>query len=242
VDSSAFVLGVLLTVIPFYIGLLTFGVPLFRKHPQATLALGLGMSLYFLFDGFGDSADLGATQGFLGGVEPLLLVAAFALTFMILTFAKRGAAEAWPLWIVAVGISIHSFSEGYDISTSAPLYLGNLGVVLPNVSAFVLHKLLEGFVLVAAATSFGVARIRQVFIAGIPMVILAIAGSFLGDIPSLNLLYFAASGVGGWMFVTVGLASFLEKRNKPSLLVLVIVGFIIVYSGTLLHYTVIVPG
>ncbi len=240
-DPSAFPLGVLITTLPFYLGLLTFGIPLFRRHPQATLALGLGMSLYFLFDGFSDSADLGATQGFLGGVQPLILVAAFAATFVILTFARRSSEDSWPLWIVAVGISIHSFSEGYDTSASASLYFGSLNIVLPTASAFVFHKFLEGFVLVAVAISFGVPRLKQVVIAGIPMILLAAAGSLAGTASSLELSPFVASGVGGWLFVTVGLASYLEKRNRPAVLALVIVGFIIVYSGTLLHYTVVDP-
>ncbi len=241
-DLSALSLGVIITILPFYAALLTFGIPLFRRHPQATLALALGMSFYFLFEGFLDSTELGVDLGFYGGLQPLVLVAAFAATFVILAFARRAPNDAWPLWVFAIGISIHSFSEASDVSGSASLYFTNLASVLPIASSFVMHKFLEGFVLVAAAISFGIPRFRQVALAGAPMIVLAIAGSLSSLLPSLGLSPFIAAGVGGWMFVTVGLATHFNKSNKPVLLALVVLGFIIVYSGALLHFTTIVPG
>lgn len=236
-DSSGVALGILITIVPFFLGLLLFGIPLVRKHPTATLALALGMSFYFLFDGFNDSAQLGVNQGFLGGLQPLVLVAAFAVTFATLSFARRSPGGAWPLWIIAVGISIHSFSEASDVSSSASLYFANLSSVEPSAATFLIHKFLEGFVLVAAAVGFGTSRLRQVIIAGSPMIILATAGSLAGAFSSLALSPFIASGVGGWMFVTAGLGLHLDKRDKPDVLLLILAGFIIVYSGALLHYT-----
>ncbi len=241
-DAPAIALGISATVLPFYLALATFEVQAIRRRAQAVLALALGMSFYFLFDSFRDSTDLGVKHGFYTGLQPLVLIAAFAVTFIILAFGKGGREGTWPLWIIAIGISIHSFSEASDVSTSAPLYLSNLNAVFAGVSSFELHKFLEGFVLVGAALSFGVSKFRQVVLAGVAMIVFAIAGALSSLLPSLGLSPFFAAGAGGWMIAAVALASHFERKNRPTLLVLVVVGFVIVYSGVLLHFTIVGPG
>lgn len=241
VGASAIALGVFATILPFYLAITTFRVQAVKRHPQALLAFAVGMSFYFLFDVFVDSTELGVAVGYYGGLQPLLLVAAFGVTFLILAFARRGPDYAWPLWIIALGISIHSFAEANDLSNTAPLYFANFSAVLPDAASFVIHKFLEGFVLVAAATIFGASRLRQVALAGTPMVLVALAGSLSSLLP-LALSPFIAAGVGGWMAVTVALASSLDRTARPAILVLLIVGFVIVYSATLLHFSGLAPG
>ncbi|MDA4119417.1 MAG: hypothetical protein OK436_02410 [Thaumarchaeota archaeon] len=235
------VLGVLATVLPFYLGLATFQLQAVRRHPQGMLFLATGMSFYFLFDGFVDSTELGVALGYYGGLLPLVLIAAFGGTFLLLAFTRRGPSYAWPLWIIALGISIHSFAEANDLANAAPLYFSNLNAVLPDAASFVIHKFLEGLVLAAAATIFGASRLRQVALAGTPMVLVGLAGSLSSLLP-LGLSPFIAAGVGGWMAVTLALASRLDRDARPALFLLLIVGFVIVYSATLLHYTGLAAG
>ncbi len=242
VDASAVALGISATVLPFFIALATFEIQTLRRHPQASLALALGMSFYFLFDNYLDSTNLGVSQGFYGGLQPFVLIAAFAITFVILALGKGGHTESWPLWIIAVAVSIHSFSEASEVSASASLYLANLNSVFASVSSFEIHKFLEGFVLVAAALSFGVTKFRDVALAGVAMVVFATAGALSSLLPPLGLSPFLAAGVGGWMIATVALASHFETKNRTALLLLVAVGFIIVYTGGLLHFTVSGPA
>lgn len=241
-DASSIAIGISATVLPFYLALTTFNLQPLRRNPQVSLALALGMSFYFLFDGYLDSTSLGIGGGFYGGFQPLVLIVAFAATFAFLAWGKGRGSEAWPLWIVALAISIHSFSEGSEVSGTAPLYLANLSSTLANITAFEFHKFLEGFVLVAAALSLGVTKFRDVALAGLAMVALATAGALSSLWSSIGLSPFLAAGVGGWMLTTVVLGSRFERKNGPALFLLVVVGFIIVYSAGLLHFTVVGPG
>jgi hypothetical protein len=67
VDAPSIALGIIGTVVPFYLALTLFQLQALRRHAQVVLALAVGMSVYFLLDGFVDSAELGVTIGYYGG-------------------------------------------------------------------------------------------------------------------------------------------------------------------------------
>ncbi len=232
-DLSALSLGAVLTVLPFYIGLLTFRIPIFRRHTQPTVALALGASFFFFLDPIKGTNSLGAFSPVVG-LEQAVLISAFALTFVVLAFG-RGQAEGWPFWIVATGIAIHSFSESSGLAVAVPIYLSNFSVAAPGAASYLLHKFLEGFVLVAYCVGSGALKLRQVALAAVPMVVMSIAGALSSLLPSLDLTPFLASAAAGWMFVVVALGSQLGRKNRPLVVAMVAVGFVIVYSAGLLH-------
>lgn len=240
-DASSVALGILATAIPFYLALTLSQLQSLKRHSQLALAFAAGTSIYFLLDGYVDSAELGVPLGYYGGWQPLELLAAFALTFLILQSFRRRPGYAWPLWVVAIGISMHSFAEANDLTSTANLYITNFASVLPDAAPFVIHKFLEGFALVAAALVLDVKGFRQVAVGGAPMLVIAAAGSLSSLLP-LTLSPFIAAGVGGWALVTVVLISHLERPSRPKALALVVLGFVVVYAAALLHSTGLVPG
>ena len=241
VDAPSIALGIIGTAVPFYLALTLYGLGAVRKHAQVVLALAVGMSVYFLLDGFVDSGELGVTIGYYGGWQPLELIASFALTFVILQSLRRKPEYAWPLWVIALGISIHSFAEAHDLAAAANLYFSNLSAILPSAVSFLLHKFLEGFALVAAAVVTGAKGLKQVLVAGTPMLIIAVLGS-LANFVSFDLSPIIAAGVGGWALVTVVLATHFERPSKPTTFALIALAFVIVYAASLLHYTGVVQG
>jgi zinc transporter ZupT len=241
VDAPSIALGILGTAVPFYLALTLFHVQAIRRHAQVVLALATGMSIYFLLDGFVDSAELGVTIGYGSGWQPLELIAAFALTFVILQSLRRKPEYSWPLWVVALGISIHSFAEAHDLASAANLYFSSLSTVLPSAVSFLLHKFLEGFALVAAAAVTGAKGLRQVMLAGTPMLVIAVVGS-LASLATFDLSPIIAAGVGGWALVTLVLATHFERPSRPTVFTIIAIGFIIVYAASLLHYTGVVQG
>ena len=226
-------MGMTITIVPFYLGLLIFGIPAVRSHHRGALALALGGAFFFFLDPIQDTNGLGAFSSALG-LDQLVLIAAFGLTFVVLAFGK-GSGEAWPFWVIATGIAIHSFSESAALGEAVRVFFSNVTVALPGSASFVLHKFLEGFVLVAYCTASGAKKIGQVALAGIPMVLLSVSGGLASLLPSLDLSPFLASAAGGWMLVLVALGSQLEKKSRPLVIGLVVLGFIIVYSVGLLH-------
>ncbi len=205
------------------------------KHADSALALSLGMALYFLLDSFIDSTELGVTRGFSEGLQPLVLLASFALPFLILVLARTKPDLSWPLWVVAVGISIHSFSEANGLATAAPLYVSNFATVLPDAVSFVLHKFLEGFIFAVAASLAAVSLKRALAMAS-PVVVLGVAGAASSAL-SLDLTPFVAAGAGGWLAVTMSLAPRFSQSSRFYLFLMLLLGFVIVYSASLLHFT-----
>jgi len=235
VDASGVGLAIVVTVVPFYLALLLPRSSFLRNRSQAFLGLALGMSFYFLFDGFVDSTELGVTSGYNGGPQVFLLVGSFAMSFSILVLAKRSSAPTWPLWVVAAGISIHSFSEAGELAASAALYLNDFQTAFASALSFVAHKFLEGVVLAAVAVYMGEKDTKRILLAGVPMVVAAVFGSLSSLVP-LDESPFIAAGVGGWLMVTLAASSGLSGSSRTTTYLLVLAGFIIVYSATLVHF------
>ncbi len=232
-DAASVVLAATITIIPFYLALTLSKLRLLKRNPQASIALAMGMSLLFFLDPLHDTNGLGLYSPFFGPLE-LELIIAFTLSFLALTLGGSRAG-GWPLWIVATGIAIHSFSEASELVDAVPVYLGNLTIALPNAVSFVLHKFLEGFALVAYAAGSGVQRFRLLALGATPLVLLAIGGSVSSLLSSFDLTPLIAAGAGGWTFVLLSLGSRFDNKNRPALFALVVFGFIIVYSLGLLH-------
>ena len=233
-DLASMALSVTVTAVPFFIGASLVGLGVFRRNQQATLALGLGMSFYFLFDAFIDSTELGVTRGATGAALQVTLVAAFAATFLLLVLSREGPELTWPLWALAIGISIHSFSEANGLASAAPLYLSNFGSILPDAASFIVHKFFEGLILASAAFALGITSVKRVIIMGSPMFVSVVGGALSSAIP-LDLTPFVAAGAGGWFTVTIALSPRLKSSNGTATHLIFLLGFLSVYAATLLH-------
>ncbi len=232
-DAASAAIAAIITIIPFYLALTIPRFQFLMKNPQAFAALAMGMSLLFFLEPLHDTNGLGLFSPSFGFLE-LELVATFVVVFIVLTLGGSQGG-AWPLWVIGAGIAIHSFSESSVLVNAIPLYLGNIAIAIPNAVSFVLHKFLEGFVLVAFSASLGIQRFRQLVFGALPLALLSVGGALSSFLPPFDLTPLIAAGAGGWTFALLSLGPSFDGRNRPVMYVLVVVGFIIVYSLGLLH-------
>jgi len=191
------------------------------------------MSMVFLLDPIEDTNGLGLYSRPFGPTD-LILIGAFAVTILVLAFAASEK-TGWPLWVFATGVAIHSFSETYALVGTIPIYFGNLAVTLPNAASFLLHKSLEGFVIVSYGANLGIQRLKDYFRGAIPIAVFSIAGGVSALVSQSDLTPLLAAAAGGWLFILVALGLGFSGQNKPKIGALVVVGFVIVYSTGLLH-------
>ena len=140
--------------------------------------------------------------------------------------------------VAALGIGFHALGEGLIIGASLPSaadIFGAIGGLLPGF-AYVLHKLLEGFVIGAFAVAASATSLRKIGIlaalSGIPTVI----GFFIGIPSALDSSYFFALGGAGAVYVELKLIPIIYGSGRlytsvaPFLL-----GFYSMYFAGLFH-------
>lgn len=232
-DPVSVVLVAVVTIAPFYLALFFSKLEVIRKRAEAVIAFALGMTLLFFLEPMHGTNGLGLYSPTFGPPE-LVLVVAFVLSFLILgSTGSKG--KDFSLWIITTGIALHSFSESSELVGATPIYLRSLSVAFPNAASFVLHKFLEGFVLVAYSAAVGTPSFRQLVVGATPMALIGFAGVLSTLLPPVELTPFIAAGAGGWALVLVALSSRFDGKKGPSLIALVALGFIVVYSVGLLH-------
>ena len=198
-------LGILVGVLPVYLGLLWF--PLVRQLGASVLdfclALTVGLLIYLGVDALGEAFDLAArVPGPFQGVG-LIAIGVVGSVLMLASVSRqrlRGAAgrpeaeQALALaYLVAVGIGMHNFGEGLAIGSAYAV--GELALGASLVVGFTIHNVTEGFGIVTPLASYG-ATLRHLLLLGLVAGAPTILGTWLGGL--------AYSAVWATLFLAVG--------------------------------------
>jgi hypothetical protein len=228
------------------------------------IAASSGIIFWFFIDVMNDAAQLGISQGFgngLGDYTHPLLALMFAVGVGVLFGLERRYSKSAPIELnglqaesiqkhfstgmtfaiaaaAALGIGFHALGEGIDIGSSLPKaadIIGAIGGFYPGI-AYVLHKLLEGFVVgvfaVAARATSGRKIGLLAALSGIPTVI----GFFVGLPSVLDSSYFFALGGAGAVYVEFKLIPILSRSGRLyASILIVLVGFYSMYFAGLFH-------
>jgi zinc transporter ZupT len=245
--ATTFLLGAVATFVPLFLGL-TLPTAARSLTPRKTLvmsAISAGIIFWFFLDVMGDSTLLGVNQGFRGGYTHVVLVLVFALGFASLfllegpgdsgggtgSFTYRIAA------IVALGIGFHAFGEGMDIgsvTSGASSIIDAIGGLGPG-TAYVLHKVLEGFVIGVFASLAGLG-VRKIALLGIISGVPTVLGFFVGLPGIIESTYFFALGGAAVLYVEMKLIPSLQFSRFRSLTITsLLAGFYLMYFAGLLH-------
>ncbi len=246
--ASTFVLGTVATFVPLYVGLaLPLAVGRLTQRKALVLsAVSSGIIFWFFLDVMGDSSLLGVNEGFKGDYAHGLLVLTFAFGFVLLfilegrggsygastiSFTYRVAA------LVALGISFHSFGEGMDIGSVTPgssSIINAIGGVAPG-AAYVIHKILEGFVIGVFGALAGLG-FRKLGVLGVITGVPTILGFVVGLSNALESTYFFALGGAAAVYIQTKLVPSLQfSRFRVLTIVSLLVGFYLMYFAGLLH-------
>ena len=140
--------------------------------------------------------------------------------------------------VAALAVGFHALGEGVDIGSGLPYssdILGAIGGFLPGL-AYVLHKVLEGFVIGVFALISSAVSIRKIGIlvalSGIPTVI----GFFVGLPGILDPSYFFALGGAGALYIEIKLVPLFSRRDRVYASILpLLLGFYAMYFAGLFH-------
>jgi zinc transporter ZupT len=139
--------------------------------------------------------------------------------------------------VAALGIGFHALGEGIAIGSSLPSSSSILAAIGgPSAGiAYVLHKLLEGFV-VGVFGLLAVASSRKIGILGLISGIPTVIGFFVGIPGIVEPTYFFALGGAGALYVELKLIPrFATGELKYVSILPVLLGFYAMYGAGLLH-------
>jgi zinc transporter ZupT len=254
-----FTFGVLATFVPLFIGLF---IPATIANGAAKMkilmAFSCGIMFWFFVDAMNDATLLDVNQGFGGGIAHLLLAGLFAAGLLVLfglekfTIHKKRTARnissilgiSYSIALLAsLGIGLHSMGEGVEIGSfilysyltnSTSNLIAAIGGFGPGV-AYVLHKLLEGFVLGVFA-ALAKARFSRIALLGAVSGISTVIGITLGFSTPINATYFFAIGGAAAVYIEYKLISRIANE-KPVLLYVTftLIGFYCMYLAGLFH-------
>ncbi len=200
----------------------------------------------FFFDLVSNASGLGVSLGLrISGTQILLLlsfsIGAIGIALIKGSFRKSGEDnDLVPLaYLVAVALSFHSLGEGLLIGSDLRIagVSTDVGTLAQGVSFF-LHKLFEGF----GISVFFVPKFRgrdfaaTTLLSSLPVALGAPLG--LSEIGGELATYLFAVSAGAIIFLLPRYSqiAFSSKRDARAML-LVIVGFLAVYSAVLIHNT-----
>ncbi len=240
------VAGVVATFVPLFIGLFVpFAIAKDSSRSRILMAASSGIMFWFFLDVMNDAVLLDVNQGFTGGFTQALLAGLFAASLLLLfgleRFSKATSTTTGLSFTVAVlvalGIGFHALGEGIEIGSLIPSASSMVGAIggLGAGAAYVLHKLLEGFVIgtFAAVTKLKSLRVVSLgLISGLPTII----GLLLAISMPLNSTFFFALGGAATVYVEYKLIPNLADRDKMLLYVVAfLLGFYSMYMAGLLH-------
>ena len=198
-------LGVLVGVLPVYLGLLWF--PLVRRLDRSVLdfllALTAGLLIFLGVDAVKEALELAArVPGPYRGVG--LVAIGLVSAYLVLVAAGRcalreseGRSEAERAlalaYLIALGIGLHNFGEGLAIGAAYAMGELSLGVFL--VVGFMLHNVTEGFGILSPLARHGT-TLRHLVLLGLLAGAPTIAGTWLGG--------FAYSEIWATLFLAIG--------------------------------------
>lgn len=261
--ATAVTLGIVATFVPLVVGLLLPKGLARLRSPYATVwlaAFSAGVIFWFFLDVMGDAAQLGVNQGFGGSYTHVALASSFVLGIAVLFGFERRFSRARIVWstdespqmrsiasditfviatVAALGIGFHALGEGMAIGHTLPSAVDvydAIGGPYPGV-AYVLHKLLEGFVIGTFAVIAAATRLRHIAmltgLAGIPTII----GFFVGLPPrSYDSTYMFALGGAGAVYVEMKLIPVLARSGRfYAAIIPLLLGFYAMYVAGLFH-------
>jgi hypothetical protein len=242
------------------------GIIRLRKTPYSAVwlvAFSAGLIFWFFIDVMGDAAQLDINQGFGGGYVHLALALSFAVGIAVLFGLEKRFSRTRKnpilcrrhhflskrtLWrnettfvitaVAALGIGFHALGEGMGIGASLPRALDiydAIGGIYPGI-AYVLHKLLEGFVIGSFAVVAGATKLHHigslVALIGIPTVI----GLLIGLPATLDSTYTFAFGAAGAVYVEMKLIPVLARSGRFYVAIFpFVLGFYAMYGAGLFH-------
>lgn len=198
-------LGVMVGVLPVYLGLLWF--PLLRRLDRSVLdfllAVTAGLLMFLGVDAVVEALELAARVpapfrgtglvafGVIGAILVLVGVSRRS------TRAAEGRSEAdralAVAYLIATGIGLHNFGEGLAIG--AAYAVGELALGAFLVVGFTLHNITEGFGILTPIAQYGT-RLRRLLLLGLTAGAPTIAGTWLGG--------FAYSDIWATLFLAIG--------------------------------------
>jgi zinc transporter ZupT len=199
-----------------------------------------------------DAVLLDVNHGFTGGFTQALLAGLFAASLLLLFGLEQvskatvhessrngsmvGISYAVAV-LVALGIGFHALGEGIEIGSLIPSAAGmvdDIGGLGPGV-AYVLHKLLEGFVIGTFAAVLRLKSNRLIslgLISGVPTII----GLLLAISMPFNSTFFFAMGGAVTVYVEYKLIPNFANQGKTLLYVVAsLLGFYSMYLAGLFH-------
>jgi zinc transporter ZupT len=249
--SEALVVGAAIGIIPLIIGF----VPSFlvggrwRGWPSFSAGTGLGFLSLFFTDLIDDSGGLGESLGFAFTPTQITLAALFFIGFAILIAAGReksdlGSGPVLIAYLVAVGIGLHAMGEGMIIGNNlaGEAVVEDLSTLVQGLG-FALHKFLEGFTIALFIIPKGRLRSAAIctILAGVPLILGIPLGFFTYPTILANFLF--AAGAGAVLFMIVRIAgSFNYAKQIGSFVSGFLLGFVLVYLGSLVHFVEIAGG
>jgi len=241
--------GVSVGIIPLLLG---FVPSFFMKGKEAAWGpfsggLALGFLMLFFTDLIDDSGGLGISSGLNVTMTQVALASSFFLGFALFFLASsmNGSGQSGAVgpvavvYLVALGIGIHAMGEGMIIGNNlaGQVAIEDFSTIIQGLS-FAIHKFLEGFTI---AVFFGQkTRVKTAavctLLAGSPFLVGMPLGVFTYPAILANFLF--AGGAGAAVYVITQLLGFFQVRNDRYRIVLgFLVGFVIVYFASLIHFT-----
>lgn len=192
-------------------------------HPILTLTFAVGVGLLFLLEKRSSKSGVANSDG------PQIVFEKGSWA-MGMTFATAALA--------ALAVGFHALGEGILIGGALPgatSVLDAIGGVLPGL-AYVLHKLLEGFVIGVFAVVASGTSARRIAILGALSGVPTVVGFFVG-IPQINVAtYFFALGGAGAVYIELKLIPLISRSGQLyTSIVPVLLGFYAMYFAGLFH-------
>lgn len=210
----------------------------------ASLALGIFMN--FFLDFISNASGLGVSLGLRFSGTQILLLLSFSIGAIGIAFIKgsfRKSGEGNDLvrlaYLVALALSFHSLGEGLLIGSDLRIagVSTDIGTLAQGISFF-LHKVFEGFgISVFFLLAFrGRDFAATTLLSSLPVALGAPLG--LSGIGGELTTYLFAVSAGAIIFLLprYGKIAFSSQRDVRAML-LVVVGFLAVYSAALIHNT-----
>ena len=250
--------AVIATLVCLYLGIF---IPLLIAEKSASrltvlMAIASGIMCWSFLDLMNDAALLGVNQGFGGGLVHVFIAAMFAVALLVLfwldrlstTTGRRKGRDVMLSYgaalLVALGIGFHSLGEGVEIgsliaysyavagsSSNLVTAIGGLGSGV----AYLMHKLLEGFVIGVFAAAVK-ARLGRNLVLGLLAGIPTMIGLTVALMVPVDSTVFFAAGAAAVIYIEYKLIPNLTRGNRAVFyLALFLLGFYLMYLAGLFH-------